>query len=56
MSLILLVVALLLSLMLLDVLAYIPLDILGSLHIPTWLFWGSVLLIFSWCVGESPEK
>jgi hypothetical protein len=52
MSLIMLAFSLVLGLLVLEVIAYLPLNLLGLFQPPTWLIWGFVFVVAAWCIGE----
>ncbi len=47
-----LLIFLLLSLMITEALAYIPLGFIYSAHLPRWLGLGLLLAIFAWLIGD----
>lgn len=53
MSLIMLAFSLFLGLLVLDVIAYLPLNLLTLFQPPTWLIWSVVFVVAAWCMGES---
>jgi hypothetical protein len=53
MLLIMLAFSLVLGLLLLDVIAYLPLNLLALFQPPRWLILSIVFVIAAWCMGES---
>lgn len=47
-----LIIFLLLSLMITEALAYIPLGFLYSAHLPQWIGLGILIALFAWLIGD----
>jgi len=55
MSIILLAFSLILGLLILDVIAYLPLNLLALLQPPRWLIISIIFVVAAWCMGESNQ-
>ncbi|MGP1383588.1 MAG: hypothetical protein ACTS2F_08510 [Thainema sp.] len=49
---VLLLIFLLLSLMITETLAYIPLGMIYHLHLPRWIGLGILVVLFTWLIGD----